>query len=633
MRTVLARLRLVLFAFGWRGIVRRASYLVRLRSGWLRRRLPVEETFDTSPRVAWLHRFDVGELRAAYQSLADYPHLVEAIKQEAASVLAGDLRLYGGAPRAVGWPPRWHVNPFTGNGYPRVHWTAISDDDAEHGDIKDVWEPSRLPFTFVLARAFVVSGDDRYVETWWQAIEDWARHNPPNLGANWRCGQESSLRAVALSFGLSVFGDHPATTGARRQAAERILGATAARVRPTVGYALSQRNNHAISELVCLLTLRAGSERRLHRLLIEVLDDQFYPDGSYGQQSFTYQRLAVQTLQWLLAVRTDLPPRVRMRVVDVLARSRDFLARCSDPVSGWLPNYGPNDGTLLFHLDAAHYRDFRPLLASLGATASRAVDAEPSLWLADPQVNDRRTDAVEQPSTYRTLRGPRSLVLTRIGTGRHRAAHDDQQAVDVWIDGHNVIPDPGTYRYSAPEPWRNALTSAHVHSLPMAIGEQAFTLGRFLTGGMAAAELVHHSEQDGYEVLVARRRAGMGWLWRAIVRSADAYAVADVADGTDAVVRWNVAAEVGTEVTHAAPDKVEPTRSRNDDPRSGWVSPVYGYREPIEARLVSLTAGQATLTRVLRPGEQGLAWSLIEERLKPQLPQATLAALESLRSG
>lgn len=616
-------------AFGWRGLARRSVYVARLRTGELARRLPARADFTESPHVMWTHRFDLDAIRQRYEAEGIAETVRQQVVYEAERVLAGQLQLYGDRWHDVGWPPRWHRNVFTGYEYPRAHWTAISDNDPERGDIKDVWELSRLPFTYLFARAHVLTGDDRYVEAWWQAIEDWAHHNPPNLGVNWHCGQETSLRAITLCFGLSVFADHPASTTARLDLAARILGASVDRVRPTVGYALSQRNNHAVSELVFLLTVDNTNDRQLLRHLLEVLDDQFYPDGSYSQQSFTYQRLAVQALQWLLVTRPDLPPRARSRVVEVLARSRDFLSRCSDPVSGWLPNYGPNDGALLLHLTTAHYRDFRPLLTSLGAPGD-PERREPSLWLSIPEVAEQKTDANEQPTTYHTLRGPRSLAFTRIGTGRHRPGHADQQALDLWIDGSNVVPDPGTFRYTAPTPWGNPFTGAEVHAAPRADESAALTLGRFLRDAGPAAEQVHRSQSAEVDVLISRRPAGDGALWRAIVRRGDSYAVVDAAEGVDARIRWNFQdiADLGAIWIAGDRSAILQPQPSEDDPVSGWASPLYGAREQVEARDVDVPADTVSAATFTPEGEQALDRDEQMAELSTWLPAWAVAAFK-----
>jgi hypothetical protein len=606
MGSLLPRLRLILRAFGWRGLGRRLRYVAALRSGLLRRRLPLRASFATSPELVWRHRFDLDAIRKGYRSLPEVGGLRERVQAQTERMIAGEMQFYGGDWREIGSPPRWHVNPFTGHEYPRVHWTEISDDDASCGDIKDVWEISRLPFTFFLVRAYVLLGEERYPERWWQLIEDWAAHNPPHLGVNWRCGQETSLRAISICFGLSAFVDHPASTPARLDLAHRILGASVERVRPTVGYALSQRNNHAISELVFLLSVRAErDERRLLGRLVEVLDDQFYPDGSYSQQSFIYQRLAVQALQWLLITRPDLRRIAGGRAINVLALSRDFLARCSDPVSGWLPNYGPNDGTMLLHLTYAHYRDFRPLLASLGGV-SGPEHREAAIWTEIPEVSRRPSSANRELTTYVTLRGKRSLALSRVGSGRHRAAHGDQQAIDLWIDGKNVVLDPGTYRYTAPAPWRNALAGPEIHSLALEARRPQFSIGRFLSEGMPAAELLYQASWDDLEVVVSRRPADVGHFYRAIVRRADAYAVIDAAVRNEGRVRWNLG-DLGDVDLRMEPSGTRyESRLVADDPASGWVSALYGRRQQADVRVVPLAEGRPTICRLAPTDEPQL---------------------------
>lgn len=609
LREQVVKARAIWRAFGSTGLLRRTLYEVRLRSGAVRRQTP-PSGWPAESTIAWRHRFDIDAIRAGYADLVEEGLDVDAVVDRAERVLSGEIELYGWAWKPVGWPPRWHANTFTGHEYPRVHWTRISDDDPAAGDIKDVWELSRLPFTYLFARAWILTDDERYPEAWWQAIEDWADINPPNLGVNWRCGQETSLRGIALCFGLSVFSDHPASTPQRRELAAQVLQAHVDRVRPTLGYALSQRNNHAISELVFLISL-LGPQRRLCRLLHEVLDDQFYPDGSYSQQSFNYQRLAVQALQWLLLTREDLPPRLRVRIIDAVARSRDFLARCSDPVSGWLPNYGANDGALLFHLDDTDHRDFRPFLTALGLRAKDEPRFGAALWLRVDEVAAHRTDAAERPSTYLTLRGPRSLLLTRAGSHGHRAGHADQLAVDLWIDGHNVVKDPGSYRYTAPAPWGNALTGIEVHSTVRAVDESVMRLSRFLSEPLHDGHLVARavSGVDG-EALLLKREAQGGLVRRALVREGDRYVVIDHADGTDAEVRWNMAQADGRNRMLAPPGLSSTSDPSEDDPTSGWISEHYAQRGPEPVTLQPITDGSVAVAG-FRP--EGAGWLLTRD--------------------
>ena len=580
------RARMVWRAFGAKGVVRRVAYVAQLRSGLLRRRMP-ESEYASWSGIAWAHRFDFDEVRRRYDELDLNERAASDAVARCTELLAGQLSFYGGRVRDIGSPPRWLALPDGGAELPSAHWTSGSD-DLRDGDIKDVWEPSRFGFTTAFARAYLATGDDRWVEQWWQLFEDWAAHNPPNIGPNWRCGQESSLRAVAVCFALSTFGDHPASNNARLQLAHQFLDATRARVAPTVGYALSQRNNHAISELVFLMSVPGGATARWQRLLREAVRDQWYDDGSYSQQSLIYERLAIHALVWLLHVQPELNPDTQAAVRITLSAAADFIERVSDPVACRLPNSGANDGALLFDLDVADRWDAAPLLAMLGRPAGELA-LEASVWLPPDRLQLR--GSATSSSAFVTLRGERSLLLTHVGLGRHRAGDDDQQAIELIIDGRPTVLDPGTFRYSGRAPWRQPFTVRGAHSMAVptaAADDQA--LGRFLRESMPAAEVVHRSNDGDEEVLVTVRRDGACTLTRALVRRGDRYLVVDHTSGGAATVGWLFPAEAefdaasGTvrmshaEVKLRSALPAERAERADDEPCSGWWSPLYGER-------------------------------------------------------
>jgi glycosyltransferase involved in cell wall biosynthesis len=576
-----------------------------------------------------VHRFDVDDVRRRYQALGlldDDPSAGDSFAG-AERVLAGELPMYG-----WNWVRRdsttsWTTNPSTGYRYPPVHWTLIDDHLPEVGDIKDVWELSRMRHTFVLARAWVRSGDDRYAECWWELLESWLDANPPNTGANWRCAQESSLRAMAVTFGLSTFGNHPSSTPHRIDRAQRLLGATADRVEPTLGYALSQRNNHAISELSFLLSLPGRADLRAAAMLQEVLRDQFLPDGSYSQQSVVYERLAVHVLAWLLEVQPALPRDLRRDIVVALQRAGQFLERCADPVSGAWANTGHNDGALFLDLALSDHLDARPTLALLGLEVTDRAANEPTCWLQPVPASDADSTATDV-STYRTLRGPRSLLATRVGRGAHRAAHDDQQAVELFLDGVRAVIDPGTFRYTAPAPWGNPFVGAAMHStVRVSQPAEQVHLGRFLHEAMPAALLVtHHRYADG-EVLVSDRRELGTTLTRSLVRVGDRYAVVDHTVGGPAIVRWNLATD-RTRWTAEVPDTSGAEPRSASDPASGWWSPSYAQQEPCEAVEVHLADGQRTTARFSPKGQPVLTDREIDAALTaPPIDVATRTVL------
>ena len=179
----------------------------------------------------------------------------QSILAQAESVLAGNLPFFGRLSFPSGFPPQWFRNPVTRQRVsPKQSWTRMRFASASYGDLKFILEPSRFLFVYPLARAYSLTGDDRYPQAFWTAIEDWARNSPPMSGPLWICGQECSLRILAWTFGLYSFIHSAATTPERVALLTSMIAAHAWRTVQTLGYARSQRSNHLISEAVGLWT-------------------------------------------------------------------------------------------------------------------------------------------------------------------------------------------------------------------------------------------------------------------------------------------------------------------------------------------------------------------------------------------
>ena len=173
-----------------------------------------------------------------------------ACAHEADGVLRGEFRIFSNRVIAAGFAPDWHRNQMTGErATENRHWTELRD--FAYGDIKGVWELSRFSWAFVLARAFVRTRDSRYANAFWQLFADWCRCNPSNLGPNWMCGQEATFRLMAVVFAAETIG----VPTAERDGLARFVVATGRRIAANLGYALSQKNNHGVSECIGLITV------------------------------------------------------------------------------------------------------------------------------------------------------------------------------------------------------------------------------------------------------------------------------------------------------------------------------------------------------------------------------------------
>jgi asparagine synthase (glutamine-hydrolysing) len=508
-----------------------------------------------------------------------------AVLTEAENILAGKLPFFGQLRFDCEFPPPWFRNPVTGQSVsPEQPWTQMRFASPAYGDLKFILEPSRFLFVYPLIRAYALTGDERFPQAFWNSIEDWMRQSPPMAGPLWICGQECSLRILALSFALHGFIHSEATTSERVGRLVSMIAAHAWRTAQTLSYARSQRSNHLISEAAGLWTAgtlypelrEALVWRNLgEHLLREAVLDQITPEGASQQHSFNYQRMILHLLLWTLRLAeihgSPLPEVIRERTQAGL----DFLRPWVDSSSGLAPNYGSDDGSLILPLASAHYRDFRPFLhlgaAILGLPALQPGPwDEAALWLGvEPaafDINLVKRDAspslycieTKVETGYFRLGDRNSWAMIRAGRYARRPFQADQLHVDLWWKGFNLARDPGTYLYNGSAPWNNAFAGTAVHNTVIVDGQdQMRRVGRFLwadwaqacgrlstSQGSGSADRFE-GQHDGYKRLGIVHRRVVQWLANV------GWAIVDEIDGEgehDLRVHW-LAADLPYEVS------------------------------------------------------------------------------------
>lgn len=545
-------------------------------------------------------------------------------------IAQGRMRYFERTTADTGFPPDWHVNPFTGERAPAdIHWSRIGD--FGHGDIKIIWEPSRFGSAYALVRAYWRTGREQYAEMFWQLVEDWRAHNPPQQGPNWKCGQEISFRVMAWCFGLYGLLDSKATTAERVAALAQMIAVSGHRIEANLDYALSQRSNHGISEGAGLWTIGAlfpefSRSEKWREMGREVLESQgldlIYDDGAFSQHSVNYERLMLQDYLWAIRLGEVLDQSFSSELSGRVGKAGNFLFQIQDERSGRVPYYGQNDGALILPLSNCDYQDFRPVIQSTHYLSSRARRYEPGPWDEDllwlfgpdalkaPLAVEARTDLKADSGGYYTLRSEEGFAFTRAASFRHRPAQADMLHVDLWWRGQNIATDAGTFSYNAPAPWNNSLAHTAYHNTVTVDGQdQMNRAGKFLwlpwMRGQPrayyrsrAGHLTYwEGEHNGYERLAAPARHR-----RAILRLGERWLVLDELNSAekhsyrlhwlllDADYEWDREAkrlkidtpagayylQVGILSGEADCSLV---RADDSSPR-GWRAPYYNYREP-----------------------------------------------------
>jgi hypothetical protein len=124
------------------------------------------------------------------------------LKAEADEIVAGRVRLFGGEAVPLDLVPPGELS----------HWSdyALGKSPFPNHpipDIKFIWEPARFGWACTLGRAYHLTGDERYPETFWRYFEIFQQGNPLNQGPNWESAQEVALRLIAFVFATQIFAD------------------------------------------------------------------------------------------------------------------------------------------------------------------------------------------------------------------------------------------------------------------------------------------------------------------------------------------------------------------------------------------------------------------------------------------
>ena len=220
---------------------RRSLIEFKRRSGLLRRRTPVLAWSEVPASARLLH--DLFRPERAADHLRSRPDDLAALRERGRRLLDDRFVSFDTPHRLTDW----HTDPITGARYPvDVHWTQVPELPA--ADLKMVWEPARFGWAFDLARLAAVEPDEGWGRRFWELFADWYEANPPNAGVHWSCGQESSLRLMAVTLAASVC--RTEATGDDLVMLARFVEQTAERVLSFIDYADSQDNNHLASEAV-----------------------------------------------------------------------------------------------------------------------------------------------------------------------------------------------------------------------------------------------------------------------------------------------------------------------------------------------------------------------------------------------
>lgn len=595
---------------------------------------------------------DPGTARAI---AAHRPDCAAATLRRAEDILAGRFSwLVPGYPDGAD-PIAWHALLDGPGEWPVEPASALDIESPNRpGDVRRIWELSRHQWLGTLARAHLLTGDDRYAEAIGDRLADWITRNPFGVGVHWLHAQEAALRIRSWLLALTATSRSTTIPADRRLLIYKLLWLHGEYVERTMSQSATT-HNHLLTEAVGLLSLGVAvpALRRSRRAALrassvlhgEVLK-QFWEEGSPGEGATSYHLFVLESVVEALALRRHavlpLDDEVRARVLAML----DFARRVIRP-DGTVPLIGDADGGRGFRLtDLDDGGDRRGVLAAGALLLGRGDMAcgltempEEAAWLLGATAFDswsglRRDEPgpharVFQCGGWAVLRSDplraagsdaplAHLVLSAGPTARRVGVAQSHQhchglSLSWWLDGEELLVDPGVWLYSGPDRMRAAFRGAAAHSGLQLDDRDPFdvTTWRFGVAGQQPAELVEWEGAEDHHRVAFRIAAGPDraatlerqLLWRpepGWVLLSDAW----VGDGVHRTRQWlqigalearpvdgGIALVKGDRVlahvwTPGAAPQVSIERGESMDPGLGLSAPRYGER--VDATTVGL---------------------------------------------
>jgi heparinase II/III-like protein len=421
--------------------------------------------------------FAPGDLPQLSTLLRDrIPQQIDRIIEESERICQHCFDLLGYRNLNYGQEIDWHLDAAHGKRAPRKVWFKIRDEFEEVGDSRITWELSRHQHLVTLAKAYCLTGEERFASEGIRQWYHWQRENPYPVGLNWFDGLEVAFRSLSWVWFSRILAECPAVPANFQLDLTRALAVSARRIERHLSTYTSP-NTHLLGEGVGLFFIgtlypQLASAPRWKKLGWEIVlgeaEHQVQPDGMHFEQSLYYH---VYALDFFLHARI-LAARNQVAIPEsfdrILKKMLELLATVGQ--TGVPPRFGDDDGGRVFDPRRNRTRDLLDPLA-IGAvifgradlkSAARGVTEE-MVWLLGSEGVRRFDQLPSRPPILRSVRFdpsgicvmasrdpvPYQLVVDAgpQGTGTAGHGHADALSLQLSVNGHEGLVDPGTLYY------------------------------------------------------------------------------------------------------------------------------------------------------------------------------------------
>ena len=432
---------------------------------------------------------------------------VEQILDEADEVCQHRFHLLGYKNLDFGREINWHLDVVHGIQAPRQPWFKIPFlDFSVVGDHKVIWELNRHQHLVTLAKAWVLTRQEKYATELIQQWYAWQFANPYPIGINWCSSLEVAFRSLSWLWVHFLLSGCPAIPANFKSDLQLAIAVNARHIERYLSTYFSP-NTHLLGEAVGLFFIGTlcqeirGSERWRNngwQTILREAQRQVRQDGVYFEQSLHYH---VYALDMFLHART-LAERNNVEApadFDAVIRKMLSVLQALGQV-GPPHSFGDDDGGRLFNPRRNRNHHLTDPLA-IGAVLLDWSDLRSSVSLTEEAVwllGQKATSSFAATSDRQIPRAvdfdvsgiyvmassegcPQQMVVDAGPTGSGSAGHGHADALSITLslDGRQWLVDPGTCSYTANQ-GRSRYRGTRAHNTVSIDGlDQAVSTGPF----------------------------------------------------------------------------------------------------------------------------------------------------------
>lgn len=350
------------------------------------------------------------------------------------------------------------------------------------GDIKIPWDFNKHLHFFDIARAYVITGDEKYPAEFRSQIESWWSQNPFTMNLAWMEPLIVAQRAISWVFAMRFLIHSPAIDD---NFFNRFMASMYNHMQwIKKNYELEEKStNHLIGNIAGVIVISAffpqfdiseKYEKKALEMLTDQLEKQIHLDGVQYEQSVSYHRYVLEFLLSIVLFLQYSKRRIPETLMEKIEKMAIYLMFVISP-SGTANLISDADGACVFRFTTQDINDYRPHLALCAALfnnrnlAFQAKDnTEILIWTLNPDNTNFPIPAepAEKSKLFRdggmvTMRnewsGQANLLTFDCGNigmgytdemphGTH--GHDDLLSITISSYGKQMLVDSGSGSYT-----------------------------------------------------------------------------------------------------------------------------------------------------------------------------------------